>query len=199
MDLDPTFAAWFAAARFVHYSTCLLLLGVWVFDRLTVAHAQRRWREAPFARSWRSIAGWIVLVAIPLAVVSGAGWFALVAMNMSDEPWRESLQGEVVKLVAFDTDFGHAWLVHGGLLVMLGIGAIVWRLMRGEASKAVVAWINCATAAGIVVGIAWAGHGAGANVASRCGCDASVDCGRLAWRLAAAGAAAVQAAARGGD
>lgn len=98
----------FAMARAIHFGACLLLLGVPIFDRLTIAPLPGVMRDAT-DRSWKPIAMVLTLLALALSLLSGAAWLGFVTIEMSGLPPREALAGETLKLVWSQTQFGRLW------------------------------------------------------------------------------------------
>jgi putative copper resistance protein D len=150
MDMDDSsLNGWLAAVRAVHFACCLLTAGVWFFDRLIVP------RPPP---PWRRIAGAILLVVTPLALVSGAAWFALVAASMSDLPFTTLIRNlHILDVVWSQTRFGRAWQIH--LLFWLSGAAVALMFAIRRCKSFFPGWIGAASGAGLVAGLAWAGHG----------------------------------------
>ena len=141
MDMDdPSLAAWLAAVRAVHFGCCLLVGGVWTFDRLAAAPGDRRWRR---------VAGGLLLAATPLALASGAAWFVLVAAQMGGTGVAGAMRGALLARVWSRTQFGRAWQVHAAAWLTGAVAAVV---RRG-------AWVGLGSAVVLVGGLAWAGHG----------------------------------------
>ena len=145
MDMDdPSLTAWLAAVRAVHFASCLLIAGTWAFDRLIAGAAAGRWRR---------LAAGLLLVATPLALVSGAAWFVLVAAEMSGTGIAEAMHAAVLGPVWSHTQFGRAWQVHAAAWLIGTVSYGVWAATgRGT-------WVGLAAAAVLVGGLAWAGHG----------------------------------------
>ena len=140
MDMDePGLTAWLAAVRAVHLAGCLLIGGVWAFDRLAVRGTVPGWRRLATALLW---------AATPLALVSGVAWLVLVTAAMSGLPVTAVRPG-TLGVVWWHTQFGRAWQLHAAF--WLG-GAIVAATYRGR-------WAGLPLAAGLVGSLAWAGHG----------------------------------------
>jgi copper resistance protein D len=146
MDMDdPSLTTWLAIVRAIHFASCLLIASVWIFDRLVVKGSVPAWRRMAMA---------ILLIATPLALVSGAAWFVLVTANVSDLSFTGAMHSpNVLKLVLLQTRFGRAWQIH---LVFWSTGVVVagiWMMLgRGR-------WIGLVSGIGLVGGVAWAGHG----------------------------------------
>ena len=91
----------FVLTRAVHFGACLLLFG-WITFGLVVVMPIRNPVFLDFWRQGLRRCEWILL---PVMLVSGAAWFALVALNMSDGP----LEINVLKAVWLQTQFGTVW------------------------------------------------------------------------------------------
>jgi putative copper resistance protein D len=145
MDMDDaSLTAWLAAARAVHFASCLLIGSIWTLDVMVSARA---------AACWRRPARALLCIATPLALLSGAAWFILVAMDMSGLGFADALHSDALRTVWLHTRFGRAWLVHSALWVAGAAVAIVWSITRrGQ-------WVGLLLAAGLVGGLAWSGHG----------------------------------------
>ena len=146
MDMDDSsLTTWLAIVRTIHFAGCLLIAGVWVFDRLVVK------ANAP---QWRRVATAILLIATPLALVSGVVWFLLIAAEMSDFSFAEVIHHpDVWKLVWLHTRFGRAWQMH----LLFWFGGVLIAAIRATFKP--VAWMGVICGAGLVGGLAWAGHG----------------------------------------
>jgi putative copper resistance protein D len=144
MDMDdPSLTAWLAAIRAVHFACCLLVGGVWAFDRLVAAGTP----------GWRRLATGLLWTATPIAFLSGAAWLVVVAADMGDVPVGDVFRSGVMRTVWTQTRFGTAWQVHAAFWVAGVISLTLWSLTgRGR-------WPGLACAGGLVGGLAWAGHG----------------------------------------
>jgi copper resistance protein D len=133
---------WLAGARAVQFSTCLLILSVCVFDRFITDGAP-----------WRSIAKWLLFIAMPLVLISGLVWLAQVTINMSGE----SLRAEDLRLVVTQTRFGTVWQLR--LLIWLALTpAILWAFLPKKMSPLPM-WLATLLSAALVASLAWSGHG----------------------------------------
>ncbi len=148
MDMDdPSQTAWLAAARAVHFASCLLVGGVWAFDRLVAG------RTPGPTPGWHRLGGRLLAVATPVAAASGAAWFVLVAAGMSGSTVPAALSPAVLGPVWFQTQFGRAWQAHAAAWACGAVAAAVWARTRRGSTAATVA------AAVLVGGLAWASHG----------------------------------------
>jgi copper resistance protein D len=123
------------AARAVHLGACLLVFGVWVFDRFIIVPAA--------VSHWRLMVKWLLAPAVAMVALSGAWWFALLAVGISGQ----ALQMDVVRLVWKQTHFGELWQLR---LIFLVVAAVAPLFSR---------WMSL-IASGLLLGsLAWAGHG----------------------------------------
>jgi copper resistance protein D len=146
---------WFILARAVHLGACLLFFGVFAFDRF-VATAISANGKTEIQNYWQSRIRFFNLILLPLILLSGIAWFALVAVNMSGEP----LQVEILKTVWAQTQFGTVWK---------------WRLLFWLAAVVIAMFLHFLKSktplqknlmrlqllfSGALLGsLAWAGHG----------------------------------------
>ena len=159
MSSDGNIDALFVATRAIHFGACLILLTIFVFDHFVVRPAGADSRE--IARRWRTIQRWLGGLALPLALLSGAAWFAFVAAQMSGLRVREAMhQDDVAGLVWNATHFGRLWklrtVVGFAMLIMLPAALM---LRRGSVLQVVSNWSATLLAGIFVAGLAWAGHG----------------------------------------
>ena len=145
MDMDdPALTAWLAVARCAHFAACLLVGGVWAFDRWVGAAVRPRWRRIAVGLLW---------TATPAVLVSGAAWLWLVVAEMSGLPVTQALRPAVLATVWLRTQFGRAWQAHAVAWAVGAVAAVVWTATRRGA------WVGLVAAATLVGGLAWAGHG----------------------------------------
>jgi len=111
-DLDAMTVV-FACTRAIHMSACLLAMAVYFFDRFVAGGDKSHWPR---------IASRLLFLALSLALISGVGWFACVAISMSGLPFREALGLENLSTVWTQTQFGHLWKARG---ILLGVCVIV--------------------------------------------------------------------------
>ena len=145
LDSDPfPLLAWLAAARAVHFAFCLLIGGVWSVELMGAATASPRW--PPLARR-------LLIVATAAAFLSGVAWFALVAADMSGLELRQAVHVDVLRVIWLHTRFGRVWQWHVAFWMAEAVAAVV-----GPTSSR-TRWFGTVSAAGLVGGLAWAGHG----------------------------------------
>lgn len=141
------------AARTLHFAACVSLLGVGVFECLIAAPAlDGSTAAADLARRLRRLA-WFSLA---LAVISGAGWLAGVAADMSGQGLGQVFGSGAIGTVLMRTRIGEDWLLRLALAVAFG-ATLAW---RRRARVGDVAWIGLALSVALLASLAWAGHGA---------------------------------------
>jgi putative copper resistance protein D len=120
---------WLIAARAAHFAACLLMFGLCVFDRFIAR-----------GRDWRSTSRPLMLFALPVALLSGTAWFALVTIDMSGslDAWR---------LVGTQTNFGHVWQLRLCFWLAFCFAAFFSR------------WAALILSGLLLGSLAWAGHG----------------------------------------
>jgi copper resistance protein D len=150
---------WFVVVRAIHFGACLVLFGVFVFDRFVTASIGSRDRSEVVIY-WESRVRLLGFVTLPIALLSGIAWFVLVAMSMSGLPLGQALQPDTVKIVWNQTQFGTVWQFR--LAVWLGAAVLITLMyifpLRPSAQKA-LAWIELLFSGGLLGSLAWAGHG----------------------------------------
>jgi copper resistance protein D len=151
------------AFRAVHFAAGAWLLGELIFALLIaddgwgrVATRSRSGADARFRLSRRIL--WIVVA----GAVSGAGWLLVEAAAMAGVPLRSALDGGTLATVLTQTEFGRVWLVRAALLAVLTVAIVAHR--RGDRRWAIAA---LASAAAYVAALAFTGHAAAAESATR--------------------------------
>ena len=102
-----------------------------------------------------TLAWWGLLVAF----LTGGVWLVILGSQMSGMPIASVLPGGVLGIVLTQTQFGHAWLIRLGLVVLMGLCLVVQRFTRIWVPAA----IGALASAAFVASLAWAGHGAAAE------------------------------------
>jgi len=151
MDNDLATKSGFVAARAVQFASCLLILGVFVFDRLILGADLRQ--SNVVANSWKKISARLLSAAILLVAVSGAVWFVLVAMGMTDLLFQQAMQPHVLWRVWTRTQFGRLWQLR--LICWIATALAVVATSR----KSALTWLTMALAAVLLGSLAWSGHG----------------------------------------
>src|SRR5271170_1130566 len=149
----------FVLTRAVHFGACLLFFGILAFDRF-VAASIFAGGQMPAAVYWRSRLRRFELVLLPAILISGLFWFVLVAVTMSDLPFNQALQPEILKTVWSQTGFGTVWkwrllfwLAATFMVPVAGFAKSPSLLRRGWL------WIELLFGGLLLGSLAWAGHG----------------------------------------
>lgn len=151
MDNDSLSLAWLACARAVHFAACMLVLGVFVFDRFIAAPVGGP--EPLFVRhAWGKISRRLLWIALPAVFISGVAWFALVTIDISGLPPSEALRMKMLGRVLNKTHFGTLWQWRS--LFFMGTAIAAMPFLRG-----VSIWIAILCSASLCGSLAWTGHG----------------------------------------
>jgi len=160
--------------RAIHFAATAILAGMLLAGATVAAPALRRCDAAA-----RAVASQVLRVAwtsLAVAVLSGAGWVALVAHAMSGLPWAEALAPDNLLTALTQTRFGVATITRGVLAILVGVGLARGRSGHARRLVAVLALV-------LLAALAWTGH-AGAEAASTAELHLAAD----ALHLLAAGA-----------
>ncbi len=141
---------WLIIARVVHIGACLLFFGIFAFDRCVVTTIRDQ-SEDGFRDWWPACIRSFSVVLLPIILLSGILWFALVAMTMSGEP----LGLGILKAVWHQTQFGILWKLR--LCVWIMISMIAVSSSRQMASHVITLQLFLSGA--LLGSLAWAGHG----------------------------------------
>jgi putative copper resistance protein D len=145
---------WLIITRAIHIGSCLFFFGIFAFDRFIASVIGQRRTE--IANYWKSSLRLFGLVLLPIILVSGAAWFALVAMAMSGQPF----QMEILKVVWTQTQFGTTWEIRLILWLIAAIAAVASCFAKPlTLFQTSVSWFLFAINAGLLGSLAWAGHG----------------------------------------
>jgi copper resistance protein D len=149
--------------RAIHYAATLSAAGAVFFSVFIAEPAFRKSGDGALAPAiLRGLLAWIFWFGLAVAVVSGAGWFVLVAQSMSGSSFTDLFPEGVLVVVLLQTGFGRAWLARFVLACLLA--AMLAFLFRPRASKASAVDALAVTFAGGLVGtLAFAGHAVGAR------------------------------------
>jgi len=104
--------------RFVHFGAVLLLFGICMFGLLFKTQRAGIQTGLLALRLER-----INLTLAVVAVVSAVAWLMLTAGSMAGD-WREAFDPDTVGLVLGSTFFGHVWIFHLALSVLVLPGAV---------------------------------------------------------------------------
>ena len=145
------------SVRAVHFAAAISLVGTFAFDCFVAAPAFRAAdADATILRRQLRLLAWAGLV---LLAVSGVGWLAAIAADMSGKPLGALLSGDTLRVVLTETRFGEDWLLRLGAAVVLGgllIAAPAPRRQIAAASR----WAELVLGLFLLAGLAWSGHGA---------------------------------------
>jgi copper resistance protein D len=107
--------------RFAHFAATMLLFGASAFMSALAPAGLARELAAPARR--------MIIAAFVVAALSGVAWLALEAAQMGDG-WADMLSPDVVRAVAFDTEFGRVWLCRLALLLIVAGALAIGRRDR---------------------------------------------------------------------
>ena len=146
------------AVRAIHFAATVMAAGAALFACLVSEPAFRtradaRLRVFDLFRARLSV---LLLGSLALAVVSGAGWWLLLAARIGDQPLGEAITEGTAWIVLTQTRFGIDWQLRLLLAVLLTTCAL---LKPRSPSR----WRDLLAASGaiaFVATLAWAGHGA---------------------------------------
>jgi putative copper resistance protein D len=149
----------FILTRAVHFGACLLFFGVFAFDRF-VAPSIFTNAKIETADYWQACVRMFSLILLPIILLSGLGWFVLVAATMSGLPLRQALQPEIMKTVWTQTQFGTVW--EWRLFFWLAAAAVAtfFYFLKSKVSfQKSLAWFQLLFGCLLLGSLAWAGHG----------------------------------------
>lgn len=141
--------------RAVHFGACLLFFGIFAFDRfIAVAIPQKGGTE--IGSYWSSQIRFFNLLLLPVILLSGMAWFALVAITMSGQP----LGGEVLQTVWTQTEFGTVCKIRL-VFWLAGVVATALFFFFKSSLASQKGWIRLQLVVGALLlgSLAWAGHG----------------------------------------
>lgn len=146
---------WLIVARAVHIGACLLFFGIFAFDRF-VATAITSNDKAEIGNFWQTRIRLFNLILLPIILLSGIAWFALVAMNMSGQP----LQTEILKTVWTQTQFGTVWKLRLIFWLAAATTGILFYFSKSQtAFQRFLIWLQLIFSGALLGSLAWAGHG----------------------------------------
>ncbi len=149
----------FVLTRAIHFGACLLFFGIFAFDRFVAVSVASR-PESETTNYWPACVRWFGALTLPVMLLSGLAWFALVAVTMSGLPFRQALQPETLKAVWIQTEFGTVWKWRLLLWFAVDIGALLlwFSKPRSSLQKGLI-WIELLLGGLLLGSLAWAGHG----------------------------------------
>jgi copper resistance protein D len=146
---------WLISARAIHLGACLLLFGVFAFDRF-VATAISANGKTEIGGYWQIRIRFFNLILLPIILLSGIVWFALVAMTMSGQ----SLQAEILKAVWTQTQFGMVWKVRLIFWLAAVVIAMFFNFFKTNSPlQKYLVWLQLCFSGILLGSLAWAGHG----------------------------------------
>jgi putative copper resistance protein D len=147
---------WLAFVRSIHIAASILLAAVFAFPLIVLKPVTSVCGDIDKFQPWfkatqdrLAVASWIMVI------FSGFAWFELVAASIASEVTSLGVSPEALKIILFQTQFGHLWLVRSGFCFAMGL---LFFRRRRELIKALFSLA-------ILGSLAWAGH-AGANGSS---------------------------------
>ena len=108
MDLERMISIGLPLCRATHMAACMLALGVFIFDRMVVTYAARQAGAEIVDRCWPRIARMLMFAALPVALLSGAGWYACNLVTMTGLSPREAFAPDNLRDFAA-TQFAMLW------------------------------------------------------------------------------------------
>jgi putative copper export protein len=146
---------WFILARAVHIGACLLFFGVFAFDRFVATKVFAK-IKIEIDGYWQTRIRFFNLILLPIILLSGFAWLALVAMNMSGQP----LQIAILKTVWTQTQFGTVWKWRLIFWLASAVVAILFIFSKSQtAFQRFSIWLQLFFGGALLGSLAWAGHG----------------------------------------
>lgn len=146
---------WIILARAVHIGACLLFFGIFAFDRF-VATAIPAGGKIEIGNYWQARIRFFNLILLPVILLSGFAWLALVAMNMSGQ----TLANEILKIVWSQTQFGAVWKWRLLFWFAAAVAAILFYFSKRQtALQKFASWLQLIFGGALLGSLAWAGHG----------------------------------------
>jgi putative copper resistance protein D len=145
---------WLIITRAIHFGLCLLFFGIFVFDRFIAMPIAQQPSE--IISYWKASLRLLSLISLPIILLSGMAWFALVAMAMSGQP----LQMEILKVVWTQTQFGTVWEIRLMLWLVATVAVAVSCVAKVSTplQTSVSSFLFIVNAC-LLGSLAWAGHG----------------------------------------
>jgi copper resistance protein D len=149
--------------RAIHYAATISAAGAVFFSVFIAEPAIRKSGGGVRAPAiLRAQLAWIAWIGLPVAVISGAVWFVLVAQSMSGSAFSDLVSEGVLWIVLLQTGFGRDWLAR--LILACLLAAMLGPCFRSRGSRApAIEALAVAFAGGLVGTLAFAGHAVGAR------------------------------------
>jgi putative copper resistance protein D len=143
--------------RAVHFAATVMVAGGLLFACCIAEPAFRTVADvpAPLVHSFRARLSALLLVSLGFAVVSGAGWWLLLAGRIGDQPLSEAITDGTAWIVLTETRFGLDWQLRLLLAVLLAANL----LLRPKTLSRRRDLFAAAGGIALVATLAWAGHG----------------------------------------
>jgi copper resistance protein D len=135
---------WLVAVRGVHFASTASVTGVALFQYLIAEPAFRKGGADPATvHAYRNKLNATLLIALALAVLSGAAWFVALATTVGGQDLLAVTSNGIAWLLLTRTQFGHVWLARLVLAaLLLGVSRLQRRSvagMRWEGPSAILA------------------------------------------------------------
>jgi putative copper resistance protein D len=143
--------------RAIHFAATVMVAGGLLFACCVAEPAFRTVADAParLVQSFRTRLSALLLVSLAFTVVSGAGWWLLLAGRIGDRPLSEAITDGTAWIVLTQTRFGFDWQLRLLLAVLLAANV----LLRPKNPSHRRDLFAAAGGIVLVVTLAWAGHG----------------------------------------
>jgi copper resistance protein D len=142
---------WLPLARAIHIAASILLAGLFAFRLVVLTPVASRYdRVDRFQPRFKGIWGLLALVAWSTVVVSALVWFWVVAATISGAATMLDVDGETLRTVLLQTQFGHLWAGRLVCCLILGI------LLFSGSHELIIAFLSFAISASLAAG----GHSA---------------------------------------
>ena len=143
--------------RAIHFAATVMVAGGLLFACCVAEPAFRTVADAParLVQSFRARLSALLLASLGFAVVSGVGWWLLLAGRIGDQPLSEVITDGTAWIVLTQTRFGFDWQLRLLLVVLLAANVLLKPQTRSHRRDLFAASGGIA----LVVTLAWAGHG----------------------------------------
>jgi putative copper resistance protein D len=146
---------WLILTRAVHIGACLLLYGIFAFDRFVVTAIPANGKTET-GNYWQTRIRLFNLILLPIILLTGFAWLALVAMSISGQ----TLSNEILKIVWTQTQFGTVWKWR---LIFWLVAAVITTFFYFSKSQTTfqkfLVWLQLSFSGALLGSLAWAGHG----------------------------------------
>ena len=145
---------WLIFVRAIHLGACLLFFGFFAFDRFVVTTISTN-SKTEIDNYWQIRIRFFNLILLPVILLSGLAWFALVAMTMSGQP----LQTEILKTVWTQTQFGMVWKIRLIFWLAAAVVTFFYFFRNQTTFQKFSVWLQLFFSGALLGSLAWAGHG----------------------------------------